>query len=43
MGHIKEPEGFDLAINSRSLSVEEEEAVSKYIREYKAKNLNKKK
>jgi len=38
MGHIKEPDGVDLVINSRPLTKEEETAISEYIRAYKAKH-----
>ncbi|MDP2336442.1 MAG: hypothetical protein Q8N05_08345 [Bacteroidota bacterium] len=38
MGHIKEPAGVDLIINSRPLTKEEETAISEYIRAYKAKH-----
>ena len=38
MGHIKEPKGVDLIINSRPLTKEEEIAISEYIRSYKAKH-----
>ena len=38
MGHIKEPEGVDLVINSRPLTEEEEIAISNYIRAYKARH-----
>ena len=38
MGHIKEPKGVDLIINSRPLTKEEEVAISEYIRNYKLKN-----
>lgn len=41
MGHIKEPEGVDLVINSRPLTKEEETAISEYIRAYKVKCSNK--
>ena len=41
MGHIKEPDGVDFVINSRPLTKEEEIAISKYIKDYKAKNSNK--
>jgi len=41
MGHIKEPPGVDLVINSRPLTKDEEIAISKYIREYKAKHTHK--
>jgi hypothetical protein len=41
MGHIKEPDGVDFIINSRPLTKEEEAAISKYIKEYKAKNKTK--
>lgn len=37
MGHIKEPDGVDFVINSRPLTKEEENAISEYIRNYKAK------
>ena len=37
MGHIKEPDGVDLIINSRLLTKKEETAISEYIRAYKAK------
>lgn len=40
MGHIKEPDGVDLVINSRPLTKGEEIAISEYIRAYKAKNAN---
>jgi hypothetical protein len=42
MGHIKEPDGVDLVIKSRRLTVEEELAISNYIRAYKAKHSPKK-
>lgn len=42
MGHIKEPDGVDLVIKSRPLTVEEELAISNYIRAYKAKHSSKK-
>ena len=41
MGHIKEPAGVDLVINSRPLTKEEETAISEYIRVYKEKYLHK--
>ena len=41
MGHIKEPDGVDLVINSRPLTKEEEIAISNYIRSYKAKHSGK--
>ena len=41
MGHIKEPEGVDLVINSRPLTREEEIALSAYIRAYNAKHSKK--
>jgi hypothetical protein len=37
MGHIKEPDGVDFVINSRPLTKVEEDAISEYIRSYKAK------
>lgn len=42
MGHIKEPDGVDLVIKSRPLTMEEELAISNYIRAYKAKHSPKK-
>ena len=42
MGHIKEPDGVDFVINSRPLTIEEELAISNYIRAYKAKHSSKK-
>lgn len=42
MGHIKEPDGVDLVIQSRPLTKEEELAISSYIRAYKAKHSPKK-
>jgi hypothetical protein len=39
--HIKEPEGVDFVINSRSLTKDEEIAISNYIRAYKAKHAQK--
>jgi hypothetical protein len=42
MGHIKEPEGVDLIINSRQLTKEEEIAISNYIRAYRSKHSPKK-
>ena len=41
MGHIKEPDGVNFVINSRPLTKDEEIAISKYIRAYKAKHLHK--
>ena len=41
MGHIKEPDGIDFVINSRSLTKDEEIAISEYIRAYKAKHSHK--
>lgn len=38
MGYIKEPDGVDFVINSRSLTKKEEIAISEYIRDYKAKH-----
>jgi hypothetical protein len=37
MGLIKEPQGIDFVIKSRSLTKKEEELLSKFIREQKAK------
>jgi hypothetical protein len=41
MVHIKEPEGVDFIVESRPLTKAEEIAISEYIRNYKAKNVNK--
>ncbi len=41
MGLIREPEGVDFIIKSRSLTKKEEEQLSKFIREQKAKRLKK--
>ena len=41
MGHIKEPKGVDFIIKSEPLTNEEREAISKFIREYKAKHSGK--
>ena len=41
MGHIKEPVGIDFVIKSRSLTKEEEIAISEYIRAYKSKHSQK--
>ena len=41
MGLIKEPEGVDFVIKSRPLTKKEEELLSKFIREHKAKRLKK--
>jgi hypothetical protein len=38
MGLIREPDGVDFYIQSKPLTNDEELALSKYIREYKAKN-----
>jgi hypothetical protein len=38
MGHIKEPKGVDFIIESKPLKDEERAAISKYIRDYKAKH-----
>jgi hypothetical protein len=37
MGHIKEPKGVDFIIESKPLKEEERAAISKFIRDYKAK------
>lgn len=39
MGLIREPEGVDFIIKSRPLTKKEEELLSKFIREQKAKRL----
>jgi len=41
MGFIREPKGVDLIINSGPLTSEEEAALSKFIRDWKAKNAQK--
>lgn len=41
MGLIREPEGVDFIIKSRPLTKKEEELLSKFIREQKAKRLKK--
>ena len=41
MGLIREPEGVDFIIKSRPLTKKEEEQLSKFIREQKAKRLKK--
>jgi hypothetical protein len=41
MGLIKEPEGVDFIIKSRPLTKKEQELLSKFIREQKAKRLKK--
>lgn len=41
MGHVKEPAGVDLVINSRPLTKDEEIAISKYIQAYKTKHSQK--
>lgn len=41
MGLIKEPEGVDFVIKSRPLSKKEEEQLSKFIREQKARRIKK--
>lgn len=41
MGLIREPEGVDFVIKSRPLTKKEEELLSKFIQEQKAKRLKK--
>ena len=41
MGLIREPEGIDFVIQSKPLTKEEEQALSKFIREYKEKHKRK--
>ncbi len=36
MGHVKEPEGVDFIIQSKSLTAIERVAISEFIRNYKA-------
>ena len=43
MGLIREPLDVDFVVDPRPLTKEEKEAISKYIREYKAKHSDKKK
>lgn len=38
MGHIKEPAGVDFIIQSKPLTDEERQEISKFIQDYKAKN-----
>lgn len=42
MGHIKEPKGIDFIIKSEPLTNEDREAISEFIRQYKAKYSRKK-
>ncbi len=41
MGLIREPEGIDFVVNSRPLTKKEQEALSNFIKEDKAKRLKK--
>ena len=41
MGLISEPEGVDFVIQSKPLTKEEEQALSEFIRAYKAKHKSK--
>jgi len=41
MGLVKEPEGVDFIVNSRPLTKKEQEALSNFIKEDKAKRLKK--
>ena len=43
MGLIREPLDVDFVVDPRPLTKKEKEAISKYIREYKAKHSDKKK
>jgi hypothetical protein len=43
MGLIREPLNVDFVVDPRSLTKEEKEAISTYIREYKIKHTDKKK
>lgn len=43
MGLIREPLDVDFVVDSRPLTSEEKEAISNYIRDYKAKHMAKKK
>ena len=42
MGHIKEPKGIDFIIASDPLTDKARQEISKFIRSYKAKTVNKK-
>lgn len=42
MGYIKEPEGVDFIIKSKPLTDKERKAISKFIKDYKAKHAEKK-
>jgi len=42
MGYIKEPEGVDFIIQSKPLSDKERKEISKFIQDYKAKNIARK-
>ncbi len=42
MGYIKEPKGVDFIINSKPLTDKERQAISEFIRQYKAKHAAKK-
>ena len=41
MGLIREPEGIDFVVNSRALTKKEQEALSNFIKQDKAKRLKK--
>ena len=43
MGLIREPLDVDFVVDPRPLTTEEKEAISNYIRDYKAKHSDKKK
>lgn len=42
MGYIKEPEGVDFIIQSKPLTDKERKEISKFIQDYKAKQVGKK-
>ncbi|MBX7154637.1 MAG: hypothetical protein U0Y96_04625 [Candidatus Kapaibacterium sp.] len=42
MGYIKEPNGVDFVINSRTITTEEEIVISNFINTYKRKHSTKK-
>ncbi len=42
MGYIKEPEGVDFVIQSKPLTDKERKEISKFIKDYKAKHVEKK-
>jgi hypothetical protein len=43
MGYIKEPKGVDFVIQSEPLTEKDRKEISKFIADYKAKNIRKRK